>query len=76
MPKQCQITGKKTGTGNNVSHSKRSTKRTVKPNLQTKRLVNPATGKIMKLRLSTSALKTLAKWQSEGKAFDLRKLIK
>ena len=76
MPKMCQMTGKKTGTGYNVSHSKRHTKRTVKPNLQTKRLVNPKTGKIMRVCLSTTALKTLAKWRAAGKVYDLRELIK
>ena len=76
MPKVCQITGKKIGRGHKVSHSQRKTKRTVKPNLQTKRLVNPATGQIMKIRLTASALKTLNKWQKAGKKYDLRKLIK
>jgi len=69
------MTGKKTGTGNNVSHSKRRTKRTIKPNLQVKRLVNPATGKIMRVCLSTAALKTLTKWRAAGKVYDLRKLL-
>ena len=36
MSKICQITGKKAGSGNNVSHSKRRTKTTQKPNLQKK----------------------------------------
>ncbi len=76
MPKRCQITGKGTGTGIKKSHSQIKTKRTVKPNLQTKKLVNPATGKVMKVTLSASALKTLAKWQASGKVYDLKKLIK
>ena len=75
MPRQCQITGKKAVTGCNISHSKRSTKRRFEPNLQEKRLLNPATGKTMKVRLSTSALKTLNKWQAAGKKYDLNKLI-
>jgi large subunit ribosomal protein L28 len=33
MAKICQITGKKMMVGNNVSHSKRRTKRTFQPNL-------------------------------------------
>jgi len=76
MPNVCQITGKKTTTGYNVSHSKRQVKKIVKPNLQVKRLINPATGQVMKLKLSTGALKTLNKWQVAGKVYDLRKLIK
>ena len=37
MAKVCQITGKKAGIGNNVSHSKRRTKRKFDVNLFTKK---------------------------------------
>ncbi|MEE0990993.1 MAG: 50S ribosomal protein L28 [Paludibacteraceae bacterium] len=37
MSKVCQITGKKAGIGNNVSHSKRRTKRKFDVNLFTKK---------------------------------------
>jgi len=37
MSKVCQITGKKAMIGNNVSHSKRRTKRTFNVNLFTKK---------------------------------------
>lgn len=76
MSKVCQITGKKRTIGHNLSHSKRQTKRSVYPNLQLKRLLNPATGRMMKVKLSASALKTLVKWQKQGKVYDLRQLIK
>jgi len=76
MAKQCQITGKKAKSGQNVSHSKRATKRTFSPNLQEKKLLNPATGKVMKVKLSANALKTLNKWQAQGKQYDLKELIK
>lgn len=75
MPKKCQITGKKALSGHNVSHSKRRTKRTQKPNLQKKRLLNPATGKMETVLISTSALRTLKKWNAEGKKYDLKKLL-
>jgi large subunit ribosomal protein L28 len=71
MPRICKITGKKPLTGNNVSHSKRRTKRRQQPNLQTKRLFNPTTGKIEKLTISARGLKTLQKWMSQGKQIDL-----
>jgi len=74
MSRVCQLTGKKPLTGNNVSHSKRRTKMRQKPNLQTKRLLNPATGKMVKVKISARGLKTLAKWRKEGKKYDLRKL--
>ncbi|HPV88184.1 MAG TPA: 50S ribosomal protein L28, partial [Bacteroidales bacterium] len=37
MARVCQVTGKKRMVGNNVSHSKRRTKREFAPNLRTKR---------------------------------------
>ncbi|MBU1118777.1 50S ribosomal protein L28 [Patescibacteria group bacterium] len=76
MSRRCQITGKKSLKGYNVSHSKRHTKKTFLPNVQKKSLLNPATGRMMIVKLSTRALRTLQKWQEEGKKYDLRTLIK
>jgi ribosomal protein L28 len=53
------MTGRKTQSGNARSHSNIATKRTFKINLQTKR-VDLGNG-MVKLRLSTKAIKTLAK---------------
>lgn len=55
MSRVCQLTGRGTQTGNKISHSKRHTRRTFAINLQTKRIGG------MKLRLSTRAIRTLAK---------------
>lgn len=55
MSRVCQLTGRGTQTGNKISHSKRHTRRTFSINLQTKRIGG------MKLRLSTRAIRTLAK---------------
>lgn len=75
MSRVCSITGKRPTTGNNVSHSKRHTKKRILPNIQIKRLVNPATGETMRVKLSAAAIRTLNKWRAEGKVYDLRKLI-
>ncbi|MDP2586575.1 MAG: 50S ribosomal protein L28 [Candidatus Komeilibacteria bacterium] len=75
MSRVCQITGAGATIGYNISHSKRATKRKVLPNLQSKRLVNPASGKTVRVKLSASALKTLAKWQKAGHVYDLKKLL-
>lgn len=75
MATNCQLTGKRSQSGFNKSHSNRRTKRTFKPNLQTKRVKNPKTGRMIKLTLSTTALKTLKKWNKAGKIYDLEKLI-
>ena len=75
MPNTCEITGKKAGAGNKRSHSKIATKRKFKVNLQKKKLINPATGEKMTLTLSTKAIKTLKKWDKEGKKYDLEVLV-
>ncbi|MDD2486997.1 MAG: 50S ribosomal protein L28 [Candidatus Gracilibacteria bacterium] len=61
MSRVCQLTGKKTSTGNNVSHSVRRTKRKFIPNLFWKNIKDPATGLIMRIRLSANAIRTLKK---------------
>lgn len=75
MPKKCQMTGRKAKSGNRVSHSKVKTKRRFNPNLQTKKMLNPATGRMMKVTLSTRAMRTLSRWQAEGKQYDLADLL-
>ncbi|MDA0207880.1 MAG: 50S ribosomal protein L28 [bacterium] len=74
MSRVCKVTGKTPLTANNVSHSKVRTKRRQKPNLQKKRLLNPANGKVETIMISTRGLRTLAKWKREGKVYDLRTL--
>jgi len=74
MTKQCIVTGKRVIVGNNVSHSKRRTKRRLHPNLMKKTLVNPATGRNVTVWISTSGLRTLRKWNTEGKKYDLSEL--
>lgn len=61
MSKICPLTGKRPSTGNNRSHSMRATKRRFEPNLQTKTITDPRTGQKTKMKLSTSALRTLVK---------------
>ncbi len=60
--------------GHSVSHSNVKTKRRQMPNLHTKRLVNPATGRLVSIRVSTRGLRTLAKWLREGKKVDITQL--
>lgn len=61
MSRVCQLTGKKTITGYNVSHSNRHTKRRFYPNLQKKRFYVPEEGRWITLRVSTSALRNISK---------------
>ncbi|NQV89571.1 MAG: 50S ribosomal protein L28 [Parcubacteria group bacterium] len=76
MSTSCLVTGKKTISGNNVSHSNVKTKRKLKANLMKKRLRNPATGRIVTVTISTRGLRTLRKWDREGKTYDLMALKK
>ena len=76
MSKSCIITGKKVSTGQLVSHSNVKVKRKLFPNLQEKRLVNPKDGKTLRVVISTRGLRTLKKWDREGKAYDLKSLKK
>ncbi len=55
MSRTCDLTGRGTRTGNSRSHSNIASRRTFKVNVQTKRLGG------MKVKLSTKALRTLAK---------------
>ena len=61
MSKICVLTGKKSIVGNNVSFSNRKTKRKFNPNLQLKRFFNPETGEWIRLKVSTSAIRTINK---------------
>ena len=59
MSKICQITGKRPITGNNVSHSKRRTKRRFLPNIHKKRFYVPETDQWITLKISTTALRSI-----------------
>ena len=61
MSKVCQITGKAVITGNNVSHSKRRTRRTFEPNLHDKKFFIPSENKWVKLRVSANGIRVINK---------------
>ena len=61
MSKKCKITGKGPLVGNNVSHSNNKTKRRQLPNLQNKSIFVPELNKSIKIRISTTALKSIDK---------------
>jgi len=61
MSRICQLTGKKPIAGNNVSHSKRKTKRRFLPNLNTKKYYIPETDQWVTLKISASAMRTINK---------------
>ena len=59
MARRCAVTGKGVQTGNNVSHANNKTRRRYLPNLQEASLVSDAIGGIVRLRLSTHALRSI-----------------
>ncbi len=61
MSRTCELTGKKSMVGNNVSHSLNRTKRRFDANLIKKRFYIPEEDRWITLKISTSALKTINK---------------
>ena len=61
MSRQCQVTGKRTVTGNNVSHAMNKTRRRFLPNLHERRFWVASENRWVKLRVSTAALRTIDK---------------
>lgn len=59
MSRRCELTGKGTLSGQNVSHANNRTKRVYRPNLQTVRLESESLGRIVTLKVCTQALKTI-----------------
>lgn len=79
MSRQCQVTGRKTVSGQNRPFSLKATKRTFRPNLFVKKMFNPETGKVEKMRLSAKAIKTLKKWAADNgkvKEYDTKQQVK
>lgn len=62
MSRVCEITGKSPMSGNNVSHSMRHTKRRFLPNLQEKSMFSEKLDRMISLRLSTNAMRTVDKF--------------
>lgn len=65
MARVCQFTGKRTTSGQNRPFSMKATKRTFRANLFTKKIWNPLTGKIERMKLSAKAIKTIKKMMKD-----------
>jgi large subunit ribosomal protein L28 len=61
MSRVCQITGKKVMVGNNVSHSKRRTKRRFYPNLFVKKFYLPEEDRWIQLKVSAAGMRIINK---------------
>jgi large subunit ribosomal protein L28 len=74
MSRVCDLSGKKPGVGNNVSHSQRRTRRRWLPNLVEQKFFLESEGCWVRLKVCTRALKTIKKLGGLDAA--LRKMAK
>ncbi|MBI2707879.1 MAG: 50S ribosomal protein L28 [Proteobacteria bacterium] len=61
MARECDITGKKVMSGNNVSHANNKSRRTFAPNLQQASFSSDTLNTKVRLRVSTAGLRTVEK---------------
>ena len=61
MAKVCQVTGRKRMVGNNVSHSKRRTKRIFALNLKTKKFWSETEQRFVTLKVTTKGMRIIEK---------------
>jgi large subunit ribosomal protein L28 len=66
MSRVCQITGKSVMVGNNVSHSKRRTKRRFYPNLFAKKFYLPEENRWVELKVSAAGVRMINKLGLKG----------
>lgn len=59
MAAHCQVTGRRPGFGNTVSHSHRRSPRRWSPNIQTRTYYVPSEGRRVTLRVSTKGIKVI-----------------
>ena len=72
MARICQVTGKKTISGNNVSHANNRTKRRFLPNLHWRRFWVESENRWVRLRVSSAALRTIDKKGIDAILVELR----
>ena len=61
MSRTCKLTKKRRNVGNNISHAHNKTKKVQLPNIQTKRVWLDSEQRMVRIRLSTRALRTVTK---------------
>lgn len=61
MSRKCSLTGKGPMAGNKVSHANNKTRRRQLPNIQSRKLYIPELKRTVRVKLSTSAMRTIDK---------------
>lgn len=72
MSRVCQVTGKRTTSGNNVSHANNKTKRKFLPNLHYRRFWVESENRWVRLRVSRTGLRIIDKKGIDTVLSDLR----
>ncbi len=67
MARTCDLTGKRRLVANKVSHANNKTKTKKQVNLHSKKVFDPETGTVIRLKLSANAIRTLDKVGSISK---------
>ena len=61
MTRECEVTGKRPVSGNNVSHANNRTKRRFLPNLQSRKFWVESENRWVSMKISGAALRTIDK---------------
>lgn len=72
MSRVCQVTGKRTVVGNNVSHANNKTRRKFLPNLHYKKFWIESQNRWVRLRVSNQGLRTIDKNGIEAVLADMK----
>ena len=72
MSRVCQVTGKRTQVGNNVSHALNRTRRRFLPNLHNHRFWVESENRFVRLRVSTKGMRIIDKHGIDKVLADLR----
>jgi len=72
MPRECQVTGKRVTTGNNVSHAMNHPRRRFQPNLHHHRFWVESEKRFVRLRVSPKGMRIIDKVGIEQVLSDLR----
>ncbi|MFT4200482.1 50S ribosomal protein L28 [Gordonia sp. (in: high G+C Gram-positive bacteria)] len=72
MSARCQVTGRESGFGKQVSHSHKRTSRRWNPNIQRRRFFLPSEGRYVTLRVSAKGIKTIDRRGIEAVVAEIR----
>ena len=75
MSRECQVTGKRPVTGNNVSHANNKTKRRFLPNIHDHKFWVESENRFVKLRVSAKGMRIIDKLGIDKVVGDIRSRV-